>query len=410
MDSDDAIDGIYRRRHGQVLAAVWRSVAPAALTEVEPVVQDAFMRAIERWSRDGMPDNPVAWLIRVARNRFLDDARRRQRSPQPQLDTLLPDAPAPDATLGSDDMLQLLFVCCATDLSQPSRILLALRHVCGLGTAELATLFWTDPAALDRRLRRARRAVGTLDPDADMPAATMRSHSGDVIAVIYALHSGGFGDAADDPPNADVVCREALRLARLVDESRHTASPRSAALLALVLLTGARLPARTDADGAPLALDEQDRNLWRRDWIAEGLSLLPRIQQAPQPHAIAVESGIAACHATAADFMTTDWARVAALYDVLRSLDPSPVVAVNHAVAVGLADRPETGLAMLSAIADAASDAVRHQWYAAKGFLLARDGDTEAAISSYRTALDLAPRPAQRAGLAKRLKALEAGP
>jgi RNA polymerase sigma-70 factor (ECF subfamily) len=352
-------------------------------TLAEDSAQDALALALERWRTDGVPDNPGAWLMTVSRNRAIDVLRRAsvERRKLRELALLDPGvAPAPEPAGTEevvDDRLRLIFTCCHPALALEARVALTLRTVAGVPTADIARAFLVTESTMTRRLTRAKTKIADARIPYRVPTGrALRERLPGVLGVLYLLFTRGY-DADGEPAFA----REAVRLARLLARLMP-GEPEVWGLLALVLLQDSRRDARRDPDGRLLTLDEQDRGRWDRAAIDEGRAALARAAAGPY----ALQAGIAACHATAASFADTDWAAIAAAYDALVVLVPSPVVRLNRAVAHGYAHGPAAGLALLAqARAGGGLDGYPYA-VAAEADLTARAGDAERAAALFRAA------------------------
>ncbi|MCT2583624.1 RNA polymerase sigma factor [Actinophytocola gossypii] len=356
----------------------------------EDATQEALLTAATRWPRDGVPDNPLGWLVTVA-SRRLTDLLRNEQARQRREDTVARwtrTAPAADSTADADDTLILLFLCCHPALSPASQIALTLRAVGGLATAEIARAFLVPEATMTRRITRAKKAVKDSGTPFAMPA-DHASRLDAVLHVLYLVFTEGYAATSGPDLHRVELSAEAIRLTRILHRLLPT-DHEVTGLLALMLLTDARRPARTGPGGELVPLDEQDRSRWHADAIAEGIALitdaLPRGTTGPYQ----LQAAIAAVHAEAATAEDTDWPQIVALYEVLMRVSDGPVVALNHAVAVAMARGPRAGLARLDEVAADERLAADHRPLAVRAHLLERLGDLDAARNAYLAAADLA--------------------
>ncbi|TWD75105.1 RNA polymerase ECF family sigma subunit [Kribbella amoyensis] len=407
----DRLDHVFRDEWGQVVATLIGLTGDWELAE--ECAQEAFATALRRWPEDGIPDRPGAWLTTTARNKAMDVLRREavgaaklrevaaMTDPDDELaaaDGGTLRAPTDDSAV-RDDRLRLMFTCCHPALAMEARVALTLRTLAGLSTAEIARAFLVGEEAMSKRLTRAKRKIQhagipyRVPPDHLLPERTPA-----VLAVLYLLFNEGYSASA----GADLVRRsladEAIRLTRLLTDLMPD-EPEAAGLLALMLLHTARRDTRTTPDGELVPLDEQDRTRWHLDEIAAAESLLTATLRRGRPGPYQVQAAIAACHATARTAADTDWPQIAALY---AQLDQTPVVALNRAVAIGLADGPAIGLRLLDDLA-AGPLAGYHLLPATRADFLRRLGRTTEAADAYRAAIDLAGTDAERRYLRRRL-------
>lgn len=407
------VDHLFRRSAGRLVASLTRAFGPGRLELAQEVVQDALLKALKVWPYKGIPANPEAWLRRVARNRALD-VLRRERLMEQGVDpsTLAALAPGRDPDTAdrttSDDELAMVFLCCHPSLSADAQVALTLRTVGGLSTDEIAAAFLTSRSTIQQRIVRAKRTLAGRHIGWDLPSGQELSLRRDaVLAVLYLLFNEGYAATEGDALVRFELCGEALRLARLVAHHPHVGGPDTFALLALLLFQASRLDARAGDDGALILLEDQDRTLWDRKLIAEGFHWLEQATESPQLTRYHLEAGIASGHAAAASWDDTDWPRILDLYDLLVQVTPSPVVAVNRAVALSLARSPEEGLRALDAI-DPAHLPGYYLLPATRGHLLALAGRDEEASVAFRRALMACRNLRVRAHLEGRLASLGA--
>ncbi len=391
----DAVASVVADEQARLVAGLIRVTGDWDLAE--DCVQDAVETALSRWPADGLPRNPAAWLTTVARNRALDVLRRRatERS-KLQEAALMAEQPGPDEDPFSDDLLRLLFTCCHPALALDNRVALTLRIVAGLSTAEIARAFLVSEATLSQRLLRTKRKIEHAGiPYRVPPPELLAERTGGVLAVVYLVFNEGYSR------RDDALITEARRLARLLvdlmpdeDEARG--------LLALVTFSAARRSTRFDVHGDLVPMEEQDRTRWDAGLVDEGLWHLRRAATTGRPPGTyRLQAGIAACHATARTAEATDWAAVVTLYDGLLVAQPSPVVALNRAIAIGFRDGYDAGLDEIAALDDPAL-AAYYLVPAARADLLRRLGRTEEALAAYAKALDLVPPDGPEARLLQR--------
>ena len=420
--SDDVaavLDRAYREEWAKVLATLTRQVG-GDLGLAEDAVQDAFVAAAADWPRVGVPRRPGAWLTTTARRRAIDRLRREQTraAHQPALEQLErlqrsgQDDPADaddarddgtaDCTVVTDDRLRLIFTCCHPALAMEARLPLTLRSVCGIEVRELARAFLTTEAAMYQRLARAKRKIVTAGiPYRVPPDDQLLDRLAGVLRVVYLIYNEGHSATGGEELVRAGLCDEALRLADLLAELMPD-DAEALGLLALLLLTDARRDARTDAAGDAVALDDQDRQRWDRAQIDAGVAVLDRALRLARPGAYQVQAAIAAVHAEAPTSEGTDWPQIAALYASLERLDPSPVVTVNRAVALGRAEGARAGLALLGPLVDDERLARYQPLHAARAELLREAGDLDGARAAYRRAVELTDNARARAALVRR--------
>ena len=382
----------------------------------EDAVQDAFVTAVERWPRDGLPGDPGAWIIRTARNRAIDRIRR-ERSYLDKLrelealETAGSGEDDPDEVMASipDDRLRLFFTCCHPALAPEARVALTLRLLGGLSTPEVARAFLAREAAIQQRIVRAKRKIRDAGIAYEVPEDhELPGRLPAVLSALYLIFNEGYLATGKDTVVRRELCDEAIRLTRVL-AALMPDEPEVAGLLALMLLHHSRRDARVSPNGELVLLDEQDRTLWHLTEIEEGLGLAARALAAPGggPGPYAVQAAIAAEHARAAASGGTDWARVAALYERLVGLSPSPVVELNRAVAVAMADGPEHGLELIDALEEEGRLERYHLLSAARADLLRRLGRDVEAAAAYERAIELAENPTERSFLERRLAELD---
>jgi len=392
----------------QVLGALLRYFRD--LDTAEEAFQDACLRALKAWPRNGPPRDPKAWLILVGRNAALDGVRRRGRQdplpPEEEFsDTGDAEAALAERLDGShyrDDVLRLLFMCCQPDLPATQQIALALRIVSGLSVRQIARAFLVNEAAMERRITRAKARIGEANIPFEAPDAVERAERlAAVAAMIYLVFNEGYS-AGDGSARAD-LCGEAIRLARLLLRL-FQAEPEIMGLTALLLLQHARAPARFDAAGGIVLLEDQDRSLWDGKLIAEGLALIDKAMRGRRPGAYQIQAAIAALHARATHPQETDWAQIDALYAALERLQPSPVVTLNRAVAVGKVRGPAAALEMIEPLAPQLSG--YFHFFGARGAFLLQLGRQEEARAAFDRAIALANTPAEAAHIRMHLDRL----
>jgi RNA polymerase sigma-70 factor, ECF subfamily len=408
---DRLIDQVFRRESGRVLASLIRATADFELAE--DALQEACARAAATWPRDGLPDRPGAWLTTVARRCAVDLVRRRRASPS-WVSSELPEAMAAEpiedpATISGveDDRLRLLFTCCHTALAQPAQVALALRTLCGLSTREIARAFVEPEATTAQRLVRAKRKIRDAGIPYEVPRPDVFPERLEaVLAVVYLVFNEGYASTDQHGLMRPDLCAEAIRLGRLLVELLPE-EVEARGLLALMLLHDARREGRLGAEGALVPLEEQDRARWDRAAIAEGTALLDAALAERRPGPYQVQAAIAALHAGAARADETDWPQISGLYGALLRYLPTPVVELNAAVALAMAEGPEEGLAWMDRLSTREELASYHLLPAARADLLRRAGRVDEARRAYAAALLLVRNPAERVYLERRLRALE---
>ena len=403
---------VFRLEYARLVASVLRIVRD--VDAAEEIAQAAFEQAVARWPADGLPERPGAWLLTTARRRALDRLRRARRA------AARGDALAYEAELGAkdgspesmdpeaipDDRLRLIFTCCHPGLPADSRVALTLRLVGGLSTGEIARAFLVSEPTIAQRLVRAKRAIRDRRLPYEVPQGDdLTARLPAVLAVVYLIFNEGYAAHTGEALVRHDLCREALRLGEILLELMHD-QPEALGLVALMELQSSRAAARTDADGNLVLLADQDRSRWDRARIARGLAYLDRAEVIERAGAYQLQAAIAACHARAASWEATDWRLIVAHYRSLAWVAPSPVIELNCAVAIGLADGPEAGLSALDQL-DASALRDYHLLPAARADFLRRLGRWAEAAREYRRALDLADNAREQTFLAARLAACE---
>jgi RNA polymerase sigma factor (sigma-70 family) len=382
-------EGLLREAAPRALAAVVRRFGDFG--ESEDAVQEAMIAAAEQWPAQGVPESPVGWLIHVASRRMTDRIRgetaRRGREDAVAADRAEAAAPPSEpGDAGNDDTLVLMFMCCHPALTPASAIALTLRAVAGLTTAEIGSAFLVPEATMAQRISRAKKSIAASPEPFRMPAEEERPERlRSVLRVIYLIFNEGYVTSAGPDLARAELAAEAIRLARIA----HLAlpdDPEVAGLLALLLLTDARRPARSDAAGRLVPLTEQDRSLWAREPIGEGVALLAAAVAKGAVGEYQLQAAIAAEHARAARAEDTDWREILSLYGLLERITGNPVVALNRAIAAAMVDGPEAGLALLADL-DGSLEG-HHRLHATRAHLLEMSGDVDAAIAEYRLAAD----------------------
>jgi RNA polymerase sigma-70 factor (ECF subfamily) len=399
-----ALERAYRDERAAVLRVVTRRL-DGDLALAEDAVQDAFVAAAVEWDRRGPPDKPGAWLTVTAWRKALDRLRHERVAADRAAELVQPMSYEDDLDFDrsslDDDQLAMLFACCHPALATEARMALTLRSVAGLTVAEIARAFLSSESAMERRLVRARRKVTDARiPVRVPPDELLPERLAGVLRVVYLVYTEGHVTTGGEVPVRGDVCEEAIRLARVIARLMPDDSE-ALGLLALLLLTDARRPARVDERGELVSLEDQDRARWHRGRIDEGLAVLDRALRLGRG-AYAIQAAIAAVHARSPSWEATDWPQIAGLYAWLERVEPSPVVTINRAVAVGFAEGPEAGLAILDALApDPRLD--RYQpLHAVRADLLRRAGDAAGAGRAYAAAIALSGNPAERAALERR--------
>lgn len=408
----DLVDGLFRHRYGQLVAQLCKVLGPGRLDLCEDMVQEAVLRALRTWPASGVPDDPTAWLFRVARNAAFD-ALRRQRIGTVAHERLAEGrsaaAPPPEPPAIADDTLRLLFVCAHPDVPADARVPLLLKTVCGLGVPAIARGLLLGEAAVAQRLVRAKAKLQQGVPFALPEAHELPARLELVQQALYLLGNEGYAAHAGSSLLRSELVDEAVRLTALLLEHDTLATPAGHALLALLLLQGARSPARCNADGDLVPLARQDRRLWDRRWLIAGFHHFQRSIGGPVRTTYHVEAAIASVHAAAPTYADTDWARILAHYDDLVALSPSGVVQLNRAVAVAKVHGAAAGLQALAELGADRSLADYALLHAVKAQLHWERSDHAAAAAALRMALSSSMSDPERRLLTRRLAACERG-
>jgi RNA polymerase sigma-70 factor, ECF subfamily len=402
----ESVDAVYRSESRRILATLIRLLGDFELAE--DALHDAFRAALERWPKEGVPANPRAWLVSTGRFKAIDVMRRRARFDASQAalaeppDASTSEAPVSDDEGVEDDRLRLIFTCCHPALQPDARVALTLREVCGLTTEEISRAFLTAPPTLAQRIVRAKAKIRDARIPYQVPSSTdLPDRLDTVLQVIYLVFNEGYSASSGVSLTRPDLSGEAIRLGRLLSELLP--EPEVLGLLALMLLQESRRVARTSPEGDLVLLDDQDRSLWNRDQIAEGLTLVERALSSRRVGPYTLQAAIAAVHAQAPNTAATDWARIVALYDLLARGEPSPVVELNRAVAVAMRDGPLAGLELIDAILARGDLADYHLAHSARADLCRRLGRMAEARASYERALRLTRQGPERRFLERRL-------
>jgi len=406
------IEELFRTESRRVLATLIRLLGDFDLAE--EALQDAFAAAVERWPAEGVPQNPRAWLVSTGRFKAIDGLRRRARfdASLTSVAERLGDGVTPPHEVDDegveDDRLRLIFTCCHPALPPDAQIALTLREVCGLTTEEIARAFLSPAPTLAQRIVRAKAKIKAARIPYQVPArGDLPERLATVLHVIYLVFNEGYSASSGDSLTRHDLSAEATRLGRLLVELLP--EPEAIGLLALMLLHESRRQARTSSEGELVLLDDQDRSLWNREQIAEGVALVERALASRAFGPYSLQAAIAAVHAEAPSAAQTDWAEIVGLYDVLLRADPSPVVELNRAAAVAMRDGPEAGLVLIDDILTRGELADYALAHSARAELCRRLGRTAEAIESYQRALGLTKQEPQRRFLDRRLGELHGG-
>ena len=405
----EVVEAIYRSESRQVLATLIRLLGD--FETAEEALHDAFAVAVEQWARDGVPANPRAWLVSTGRFKAIDGMRRRARFDTSltelarQMEAGTGEAETWDEESVEDDRLRLIFTCCHPALSPEAQVAMTLREVCGLMTEEIARAFLTKPATIAQRIVRAKAKIREARIPYEVPSEKeLPDRLDTVLRVVYLAFNEGYSASSGDSLIRHDLSTEAIRLGRVLIELLP--EPEAMGLLALMLLHDSRRAARTSPTGDLILLENQDRALWNRDQITEGVSLVARALSSRQVGPYTIQAAIASAHAQAPNAAATDWTQIVTLYDLLIQAHPSPVVELNRAVAVAMRDNPLAGLALIDAILARGDLEKYHLAYASRADLCRRLGQAAEARTSYERALSLTQQEPERRFLERRLSEL----
>ena len=411
-DLHQLVDHLFRHNAGQMVATLTRVFGPAHLSLAEEVVQEALIAALQQWAIRGVPDNPRAWLFQVARNRALDQLRRETsfRGKEQELAARLEHASIDEPAFAHelrDDQLRMMLMCCHPAIPSESRIALTLKTVGGFSVDEIARAFLTKKETIAQRIVRAKKLIRDEGLELELPSrAELPQRLETLLDVLYLLFNEGYSAHAGEDLVRMELCTEAIRLMRQLVEHPAASAPECHALLALMLLQAARLPARVDTAGELATLEEQDRSLWDQSMIAEGLRQLGASSEGEKLTAYHVEAAIASYHAIAPTFDETNWPAIVAEYDRLLAIKPSPVVALNRAIAVAMADGPAAGIEAIDAIAAHPSLHDYLPLATTLGELWLRSGDRRQAAAHFNRALELPGTMTEKRFLLRKLASL----
>lgn len=402
------VETVYRNESRRILATLIRLLGDFDLAE--EALHEAFFVAVERWQRDGVPDNPRAWLVSTGRFKAIDSLRRRARfaASQAALVAQLEELEEADwsAEDVEDDRLRLIFTCCHPALAADAQVPLTLREVCDLTTEEIARAFLATPATIAQRIVRAKSKIRDAKIPYQVPSiAELPERLGSVLRVIYLVFNEGYSASAGSELTREDLTREAIRLGRLLMELLPEAEVMG--LLALMLLNESRRPARTSASGELIVLDEQDRSLWNAQMIVEGCALIERALSTRGFGPYCLQAAISAVHAEAATAEQTDWPQIVGLYDVLLRVQPSPVIELNRAAALSRRDGPLAGLTLVEGILARGELLDYHLAHSARAEFCRQLGRVEEARTAYRRALELTRQVPERRFIERRLSELK---
>jgi RNA polymerase sigma-70 factor (ECF subfamily) len=404
----------FRHEFGRIVATLTRLFGVSNLALAEDVTQDAFCRAMETWKIRGLPNNPSAWLMTTAKNRALDILRRERtaRAAEPQLTRFLESewtlVPTIDEVFSpyavKDSQLRMMFSCCHPRLSEEAQVALILHILCGFNVKEIAQAFVSTLAAIEKRISRAKNLLAETTKLFDLADADFPSRLSSVLQALYLLFNEGYHGSSPEAAVRMELCQEAIRLMNLLIEQPALVTPQAYALTALMHLNAARLPTRLDGSGNLVSFFEQDRSLWNHALITEGQSFLDLSASGTELTKYHIEAAIAAVHTSATTCEETDWQQIVSLYDMLMGIHPTPVIALNRAIAIAQLDGPERGLQEISIIHDLHRLTTYPFYPAALGELELRRGNLTVAKGHFSTALSLARNPMESNFLLRRME------
>jgi RNA polymerase sigma factor (sigma-70 family) len=407
------VEHLFRHEGAKMVAILTRIFGIEHLNLAEDVVQEALARALQTWPFYGVPKNPSAWIMRASRNLALDVVRRRKvfQNKQVEIIRLMDrDGVTPDEAIFSeeeisDDRLRLMFVCCHPAIPAEAQVALALKTLCGFSVAEIAHAFLTTEAAIAKRLTRAKQKIHQARIPFEIPAGTeLRQRFDSVLQSLYLLFNEGYKASSGENLVREELCEEAIRLVELLVAHPAGNQPKTHALLALMFLNAARNATRLDSEGNLLRLQEQDRTRWDKSMIARGMFHFAQSAAGDEVSEYHLQAGIAACHCAAKNYESTDWQKIFSLYDRLIEFDPSPVVALNRAVAIANIGGPKAGLDAVRATRDLNKLKSYYLLYAVLGEFERRSGNLQAAAEQFRKSFALAKTKSERAFLLRRLQ------
>ena len=414
MEPAAVVDHLFRQHSGRLLATLTRLLGSRNLALAEEVVQEALVTALQQWPFQGIPSNPSAWLIQVAKNRALDRLRRDRRFSERERDvaaafesrTSMGDPARPF----EDDELCMMVMACHPELPRESRVALTLKTVGGFSVAEIARAFLAQESTIAQRLVRAKRLIRERDIPLDLPVASeMSTRLDSLLEVLYLMFNEGYAAHVGEALVRQDLVQEAIRLARMLSRHPATNAPKTHALLALMLLHAARIPARTAAEHDLFVLEEQDRSIWDRGLISEGLRHLDASAHGDIVSSYHLQAGIAACHAIAPSYADTNWAEIVSLYDALLDVEPTPIVALNRAIALSRGAGAAAGLHALAPLHDDPTLSRYYLFHATLGELSREVGDAATAARHYAAALSLPSSTPVRRFLQRKLASLGFG-